>query len=899
MANPEINVGVNTQAAQQDLQQLASDINKFLQTQAQAAGKMPRLLDLSADIEALKELKKQFQEVINSQPSIRGPLNNAGQGNANRPIVPSQINLGGIASTPQEQAKFLERVMTRLLTHHLSQSANPINTGLTFQELTGRAAPVPGPAPTTSGIARHLVGQAVSGGAGGSLGAAAGATLQGAASGLAGLGVVGGGLLGLAGFGVFKAASTMNEGLDKAKSEAIEIDKFKRQLGDVGVDFDLLRDHVREAAAGMGLSFEQAGKMAQILSRESHSKIRDEQAIGAETKNAAAVARATGIDGDAIARFFAEMRAVRATDNVQDSRKMSLMIADAIKRSGDPLNADKMLQSMASFAERTRDQSLGRVNVGAYGGMLAGMMGGGIAAGTATNILNSFDQSTRNGGGSEAAEAFLFQALGGNKIGAGNAMKLRQAGMFASTNSVFGSDKSPFYNPNYRSGTDTMNVTRYMQEMERQFPGRDQQSRDVKLDSLASFFGGNYAHAQTFMNAYQKHGAAGLDTTSKMLSNYGISPDGINMTGMVQLAGIANAKGLDGLQEQRGLLEKRTDLKDDQKALLTKLVKETDTDVLRKSLADIAKTLDSEQTDGKALKDAAVSMDQNIQSLATKLIPESLFTNELLGGLVEKLAPDSDIATRLRLDAQDAEMGSASTPQQVSKKNSTLKARSELLMPGMFENDRMFGLPKGTTAAFAQSESNFRPDRRKGIGRDADGKIYETKATGMFQLLPAAIADATPEFVARFKRQPNMEDAYDQNKMFGIYYGQLLKRTNGNVAAADRMYFAGGTYVDGKVIKGSDKVSEAQKDAKVNELISLRGQFAEIPDMPHLATPKGNPQQEAERRALNANISLTGNPRVDIRLIDQQMQERGSASVPLPLGAGKATASGSQRTGSW
>jgi hypothetical protein len=936
MTGQSIKLGVDTQGAEQDLADLARSLNQFLSEKGKAAGKQVNLLDVSRDLEALKELKKQFQELLamSKQPGGIGHMVSLANG-PKRPGVPSQINMAGVSSSAKEQAMIMERVLSRLLTHHLRSSTTPFNSNLTANDILGRpaargdapgAGPAPGPMPGPDGqsaqrrpgqpdspsgasqAGRLLLGQALAG-AGGTVGAGAGAGMAGAARGMAGMlpgGMAGGGLFGLGGYALFKGIGAASEGVDRAKAEAVEIDKFKRQLGDLGIDFDGLRDNVRDAAQGMGLSFEQTKKMAAVFGKAADYRGKDVVALAEETANAASIARATGIDPDDVASFFGEMRAVKATADVGDSRRMSLMIADAMKRTNGIINTDRLLESIATFAEHSKERSLSPVNVEGLGGLLSGMVGDGLRVGTASGLLSTLDASLRNPQ-SEMADAFVHEAIGGNRLGMGNSMRLKQAGMFASTQSVFGDKKSPFYDPSFQGADSTTTVDKFMSHLDKSFPGDNTQSKDAKEAALASFFGGNFAHARQFSKSYGRHGSAGLSTTSDVLRAMGIDPSELKMSGVAQVMEIANAQGSDELHKQRLGMLGRKDITESQRVALTKMEGEKAPEALRRALMDVAKTLDAEKTQGQALNDYARTMDNNLQKIGTGLIPAIEMTNALLGALVDQLAPDTPMGQERRriegekkLDARAEALG-----QQIAQEPESMASQAKILslskshLPGMFENDKAFGFAPGTTAAMASKESNFRPGLKKGAGRDAQGQAYETDAWGMFQMLPAARKDSAAGFKKRFGRDPDWDSAEDQQKLFGVYYGGLRSRAGGNDDLASQMYFAGGAVKGGEVVGATDKVSAAQRKAFAADVAGRRAMFGKQTPLSMgragaLAVPDGNPQKVAEKSNV-MGITVDGSVMAQIRLMDEQGQERGSVNAPARIHSGKPTAQGVAR----
>lgn len=918
-------MGKAAASATEDFSGLVKMLNEFLSRRGSEFGQTVRLFS-DQDAEVLQVIRAEFQGLVRDTRSLPNGIGNLLHRSGQSGVTsPEQINSRSIDRDAEKFGRMLDRVLVNVIGRAQHQTQQLV-TGLTATELSGfGGTPTPfkpGPSPNhrfarhpqpggESGLfqaARLVAGRTLEGTG---FGGAAAATAQGSSNGLAGMlpgGLVGGGLLGLGGFAAFKAAGAVNDGLDRTKTEAIELDRFKRQLGDVGISFDDLRDNLRAASEGMGQTYEQSRKLATTFAETSDTRTRNTEALGQETRTASEFGRATGIGGEAMAKFFGEMRSGRVTDTVQDSKRLALAMADAIKRSGSSVNADQMLQSIASYTAQMRDATLGKVNATGYADVLSGMIGTGMRSGTASGILNRFDTSFR-GGGSEAADAFTFQALDGNRLGAGRAMALRDAGLMASEKSVFGDKNNPiakFYGVDEGASPET-NLSKVMKAFDKQYmSATDPGSKDAAALSLANYMKTTQAQALGFYGSYKSHGSEGLNQTSGMLDRFKIDPARVNGLGIGLLSDIANAKGLPELENARRSMVDRKDLTDPQRASLKAAEGETSTEKLRAALVDIAVTLDSEKTQGQALLDANTNMENNIQKLATDLIPASLLTNQLLGGLVEKLAPDSDIARRMRLESEDKSIMDTSTPDAVSRAGKIIAGRNEHLLPGIFLAEKRHGLQRGELAGLIEHESNFRHDVY-GKGVDKNGNTYSTKAYGLGQMTPAAVKDATPEFMAQYRRAPNTDDPFDQIKLAAIYKAQTNKRAGGDVGLGNKMWFAGEGGMNGYGMVSREQIEAFNKDVSSRQSkyqgspIGMALPMKQVP----VQVPAGNPERAAThdaavaigRRAAElsmAPITVNGN----FTLTDPSGQQRADpvssvSKIRKPLSSGYAV------EGSW
>jgi len=665
-------LGQTVDQVQTDLADLAKTINSFISAKAALAGKTPRLLDLTADKAALEELRASIKDVIAQNPTIKRHVDIANGKNANI-TSPSQFNLPGIATTAQGQAQFIERFITRLIARNQSAGKNKINTGLTSQELLNDAPRGAeehakkqqldkfDKATGLLGAAGKIASNAVQGGAGGTLGQAASSILGGAsdakAAGAGKLGMLKGGGIAAAAFAAYKVASAVDEGLDRAKEEAIGIDKFKRQLGDVGVGFDDLRDSVRDASVGMGLTYKESLKLTGLYASTSNMGNKDLSSLNAETKIANSFARATGVANEETAKFFGEMRYSGATANPGESKQMALAMADAIKRTGSPINADQMLQSIASYASQIKDATMGNANALGFADALSGVMAAnGLKAGAAAGLVNQVDASVRQGGVNDAWQAEWWQALNGEKLGLGRYKILQEGGAFASEKSRLGEGSlgADMFGA-MEGATDENNITKEWKRIKARNPGTDQQSKSMMLAEIAKgLTGDSFSKAAAFVKTQERYGEEGLNKTGSLLQRAGVTQTDFNAEGINTLAELANTeKG--GVETIRQSMLNRKGLKEKDKIRIENAGRLGDEDAMRLELTRIAASMGQEVTQGKQLTDTAASMDNSLTKLADNLIPISIASRDLLGALVEKANPDSAALKAMRSQQKEEE----------------------------------------------------------------------------------------------------------------------------------------------------------------------------------------------------------------------------------------------------
>lgn len=654
-SNQQVNIGVNTQGAEQDLADFAKHVNDFLSSKAAAAGKSPRLLDTTADKAALQELKKQMQEVINLSATLRGPLNSAGQGGANRPTTPSQINLSGISQSIAGQQRFMEHFMTRLLTHNANSSGTPLNTGLTHQELLGRPdRPAPHPAHDQffkgSSAAGHLARQVspLFGGAGGALGRAAQIGAEGfAGRGMAGF--VGGGMAGLAagagigllGYGLYKGASAVNEGVDREKVLNTDIDKFRRSLGGSADSFKDLVDQSRMIGDAFNLVYAESRKISTEFANIAKSNV---GAI-AQASEGVGLAQAVGIDPSQGAGFMAHLRKDQSIgDKKSDARIMAIQFAEALKRTGSTLNASELMHAIQGFSTDTAHRGLSVANVDGYSGLLSAMVGAkipGLDMGAAGSLLARADTSFQNGGGAgQASSTLQFMALGGDKTGLLGAKMRESAGMFATADSVFGDKNNPV---NKYLGGDGMMMhkggTTGLEDVIAMVKANSGGNKELEINTLAAHLKLNPNEAATFLNM---DGKGNLGKTLGMARKYdGLDLNKMSSAGYTTLADVADADGDTGkLRAVQAGLGKRSDLSKGQTTALAAM-KGLEGSKLQDALVQFAATMAREKNDGEKIAAAAATTANATDRMAATLIPASITTNNFLSEMVKAVAPNS------------------------------------------------------------------------------------------------------------------------------------------------------------------------------------------------------------------------------------------------------------------
>lgn len=844
-------LGQSATDANENLASLEKSLNAFLTTRGKAEGRTPRLFDLNADKAELEDLLKKWQEVINLQSNIRGPLNTAGQGVGNRPATPGQIApMPGEAG--EDVAKRIEYAVTRLLRHHLNTNKNPANTaaantGLTYEQMTGRPAAAPdAPVAQTRRPAQNdshfgqVAQQAINGlhsvgPAGGMAASAINGATSARDSGLGGMGIIKGGGVAALAYGAFQAVSSAGgaamDKLDAGKTENIELDKFKRALGSTSDGFDDLKNKSRAVGEQFLLTYEQSRKLGMDFAMQARSN-----ANGAGlTSVGVDLAQSVGIDEEQGASYLATMRRSGTLgEKTTDAKLMAVQFAEALKRTGSTLNAGDLMQALGGFSSGTAQRSLGVANVDGFAGLLSAMVGSNTPGlhgnvGNSASLLNRADAAFQGGGGmGEASSTLQFMAMEGDKIGL-LGIKMRQAaGMFATGQDVFGNKDGQV---NKFLGND--NMTRFggsKSGLEQTLDMLDRQgvSKDAQLLSASNHFKMNPEEMATLFNLRKDGKLGGLGA---MMSQYKgtVDPTKLSSAGLMAMADIQQA-GLDSgkLGGVRDQMATREGLTKEQKSELDKARNISDPAQLQAALVKVANTFEREKTAGEQAQESSAKTAQATARLVDGLIEPIQKSKDYLADIVTFFAPDSPSLQTRKREAEDSSLLDANSPSATSQQKI---AASKLLSRRSFEHsehinsaEKRLGLERGELSGLFEHESGMRSDVFSKVVDPKTGK--STSAYGLGQMTTEAIKDVTPEFKKMFGHDPHLERKtsptdgrshdvptipWEQIYLSAIYKKQMNDK-DGTVDGGNRRWFAGPNGINGTNAASKKQIDDFAND---------------------------------------------------------------------------------------
>ena len=273
---------------------------------------------------------------------------------------------------------------------------------------------------------------------GGAGGAAAGA-IEGAAGGIAGPMILGN----LIAQGVTAVVGAVKAKIGAAQQLDVGYDTLKRQLGDVGVGFEALKVTLKDASWGFGATYEETLKVAQAFSQAAGMFGRDAKTLAGEVAIAGGFARSFGIDTSRSAAFFGQMRQTGVTSDENGSRRLALMVGEAVAKSGTSAKMDEVLAAIAGFTQQQSRMGMASVNVSGYLGEFAGLSSArspGTDAQSIANLLSSVNSAIQRGGNvGTAGQNFMYMALGKrNGLDPIMGAALQEQGMFGTMGAAFG-----------------------------------------------------------------------------------------------------------------------------------------------------------------------------------------------------------------------------------------------------------------------------------------------------------------------------------------------------------------------------------------------------------------------------------------------------------------------------
>lgn len=603
-----VKIGVGAELSESDFQAVARGIERQFNAMGQTVAKASKQKFEPISIKTMRDLddfRKRMAELLKIQTELSRRAKNTGQ----EALDPLSYNYSKLYTNQSTRIRKMQEVVQYL-----------------GGEFSGKDAKRPawqqiGLGATQAGL------RAASGATGGVGGVAAGALGTGMSAGF------GAGLMGLLGgvvaLGVGKAVSAVAEHIGKAEQNNVDIDKLKRTVGDVGVAFDALKTAVHGSADRLGITFDEAGKLAMQFSKLGNlAGDRAAKELSGELATSVGMARSFGLDPSQTTGVLGQMRGLGVTRNEQDTRRFALLIGEAIGRSSAFAKADEVMEAIGNYATMQTRNSMGGANLGGYAGMLSGMIGSGIAGmdpAGASGMLGRINAALSGGGASGEASQFV-SAMVGKQMGLSplQTKVLMEGGAFATNSEMFGGDSvyRKYMGKTGPSGTSTF-YEQTKKYVEGAYAGDSDDSRLLRAEAFGRHTGLNLNQSMAMLSI----NPAAMGSLSRFGNIADFNASGISgiATAMHGTAGDRQrlAENLLG-RSGRGALSS-----EDAKAL--KDAMGTDSSDLKELLAKLSAKYGQEETTGSIARDSKALLDNIKTSIADKLVP---LTNDMREGIL-------------------------------------------------------------------------------------------------------------------------------------------------------------------------------------------------------------------------------------------------------------------------
>jgi hypothetical protein len=433
--------------------------------------------------------------------------------------------------------------------------------------------------------------------------------------------------------GITSVMGMLGQAVDMATEEAVGLDTLKRRSGDLGVSFGQLQAQVRSTAEGMGLTFVEASRLANQLAKTTGNF---DHGAG-DLRTSIGFARSFGLEPGDTTQFFGTMRRLGvqgAGDN--ESRRLALMIADAIEKGGYTAKADEVLKAVADFSSQAARITLSTPNVETFASYLSGLTRTGIPGldpAGAAGILGAADASVRRGGGmGEAGLNFSYAALMRGTRGLNNpvmAEALWEGGLFGTTAGVFGpggalgawAKAHGMPVPDLNGETNFSKMRGLMRSQYGNSP--------FYLDAVKNYFG---LSSISQASALDMMSPADLTSSQALVEGAGLKLSDLSGSGIQGIAQISGARDWGDLMRVYGGVRSRGDLQDKDRAGLSDAFKSGDFDTLQKALVRFVGTHDQEQTDGSETRQTIADLKNELTRVGAELFdPINAIRNVVVG----------------------------------------------------------------------------------------------------------------------------------------------------------------------------------------------------------------------------------------------------------------------------
>jgi len=431
----------------------------------------------------------------------------------------------------------------------------------------------------------------------------------------------GAGLMGLVGgvaaLGVGKLVGAITEKIEQAENNNIAYDRLKRTLGDVNVSFAALKSGVMRTGEALSVTYDETAGLYSQFAKAGKVGRAGVNAMPQEIGLGVGLSRAYGLDNSQGVGFLGQMRGVGVTKDVQDSRRMAILIGETIAKSDAFAKADEVLEAIGNFATSQTRSSMSAANVAGYAGMFSSMVGSGMAGmdpSGAASMLSRVNSSLAAGGAKGEASQF-FTSMVGNRMGLDplQMQVLREGGAFASKDQMFGVGSAY---TRYMGQTGPTGGGNYLSEtralIEEKYAGDGEQQRLMRAQAFGNHTGLNMNQAMAMLSLQPNE----MGELQKVLGNKTLS---LNASGINNAAMALNGTDEDRASIRAGLL-KRDDLTKDDRTTLERLGSQNPEEQKR-TLAVLSAQYEQERTQGSDIRDSRAALDNIKVKVADYMVP--------------------------------------------------------------------------------------------------------------------------------------------------------------------------------------------------------------------------------------------------------------------------------------
>lgn len=612
-----IKIPVSAQFDAADLQQQIKMVNDQIRILANQVGNANKQKWEPINLKSKEDLQgfiKQMDQLMKKQAEFAQKMKQSGQGKANPLFADFKRMSGGSLA---EQIKLMESVLGWAGVEFSNQpSPKPPRAPNPPAHPPGPPAPPGnrGPTPPSwwqGGWGQQGMGVVNSGlSAAGPIGGVVKNALSSGMAGGAGAGLMG--LVGgLAALGVGKIIGAIAEKIGEAQDNAIGLDKLYRQVYGVA-SYGAIKAGITGqggVADLLGMKSSEAIGMASAYSR---ANLRPGENLATGMLVSGGMARTFGMDPTQLAGGMGALRGANIGRSDQQTRRLGMLIGEAIGRSGSFGQAGEAFEAIKSFAMTQARASLTNPNIAGYGGALSGLMASGLpgmdATGAAGLLARANSALMRGGNMGEASQAFTARMGLRNGMSAFDLRQFQEGGMFGTMSSAFG-EGSPYARAfgRTRSGSTT-----YFDMVKKQMASQYGAGSQGYFLALANHLGTGLGEAQTLSNMSSSQ-LGGADARAKRL-RLNVTPQLMAQMGVIEGGGA-------GLGSMAKEYLSRSDLSSAEQKKLLGAYKGNDAEALKDVMMQVVSAHGGTKTEGSEIRDNVAKLDNTMTRFADQALP--------------------------------------------------------------------------------------------------------------------------------------------------------------------------------------------------------------------------------------------------------------------------------------